>query len=203
MVTGNLALMRPLREVLRDAGSAAHGQLDQIFATTLQGTGDYARLLQLLHSLHTTADPLLQAWVAASDTAPRVVIPTRSTALARDLSLLGYPTRPPIRLDELPRRLGGVVTDPAGLALLYVVAGSSIGARVILASLGDDIDTAARLGLSEGASLTSAGLWRQTLSVLSTPVDASLADPAAAACQLVFGSLLAAAQRPGVTCAPR
>ena len=92
-------------------------------------------------------------------------------------------------------RPGGVVTDPAGLALLDVVAGSSIGARVVLASLGDDIDPAARLGLSEGASPTSAALWRQTLSVLSGPVDASFAGPAAAACELVFRSLLALAGR--------
>ena len=195
MTIGSLGLMRPLREVLRDAGSADHQQLDQIFAAAPQRAGDYARLLQLLHSLHTAADPLLQAWVATSSMAPHVVIPTRSTAFARDLALLGYSPRPPIALVELPHRPGGVVTDPAGLALLYVVAGSSIGARVVLASLGDDIDAAARLGLSEGASPTSAALWRQTLSVLSGPVDDSFAGPAAAACQLVFRSLLALAGR--------
>ena len=168
-----------------------HRELDQTFSAQVQSTDSYAGLLQLLHSLHTTADPLLQAWVTSSSAAPHVVIPTRAGALTRDLTLLGFPPAEPVCLEHLPRHRDGVLTDPAGLALLYVVAGSSIGARVILRSLTDTIARGARLGLTQGASDASAELWRHTLVALAAPVDASVSDPAATACQLIFRTLLA------------
>ena len=180
---------RPLRDVLREASRTAHSRLDATFADQLESTNGYVGLLRLLQAFHASADPLLQDWVRISTAAPNVVIPSRASVLAGDLAFLGYPTGEPICLDGLPRSRGGVPTDPAGLALLCVVAGSSIGARVILGSLTEDIPRAARLGLAEGASVTSAGLWRQTLKVLAIPVDASVSDPATAACQLIFKQL--------------
>ena len=123
---------------------------------------------------HTTADPLLQHWVRTSTAAPHVVIPSRARGLAGDLAVLGHSIGGPISLAELLRRPDGGVTDPAGLALLYVVAGSSIGARFILRNLAENIPPAARLGLADCASAGSAELWRTTLIVLASPVDVSV-----------------------------
>jgi heme oxygenase len=160
----------------------------------LRGADGYAHLLKVLHSFHCAADPLLQAWVISSPAAPDLVIPSRCAALGEDLAVLGSPTAPPISLDALPRRgPDGVLADPGGLALLYVVAGSSIGARVVLAGLSTAIPQTARRGLSEGASEASTELWRRTRAATAHPVSPDDTLAAAAACRQVFALLLARA----------
>jgi heme oxygenase len=182
---------RPLRDVLRDAAHLTHRRLDATLTDRLQAPDGYPHLLQVLHSFHSAADPLLQAWAATSPAAPDVEIPSRAGAFAADLAFLGLVTKPALPLDGLPRGSpGGVLTDPAGVALLYVVAGSSIGARVLLAGLPVAVAGAARLGLTEGASEGSAELWRRTLKATAVSAPSDTAVVAAAVCAQIFELLL-------------
>lgn len=196
-MTGERSPRPPLRDVLRDASRTAHSCLDATLGDHLLGADGYPDLLRLLQAFHATADPLLEQWVRTSSTAPQVVAPLRAGAFASDLAVLGHSTGAPLALAGLSRRPDGCVTDPAGLALLYVVAGSSIGARLILRSLAGNIPHAARHGLADCASAGSIELWRRTLVVLSVPVDPSVAAQAAAACQLIFRQLLVRPRRRG------
>lgn len=169
--------------------------LDQTLGPSLRGGRDYIRLLQVLHALHAEADPLLERWVRTSQSFRHLTIATRMPALASDLTALGMPPLERIQLHDLPRTSPGLLTDPAGVALLYVIAGSSIGARVILRSLPLSVPQNARNGLTQGASTQSAALWSGLLTLLARPAPAIEAASAHASCSLVFERILSHLER--------
>jgi heme oxygenase len=192
MATGLTRQRRPLRELLREAAASPHARLDTSFTAHVGTVSGYVFLLQTLESFHCSADPLLAAWVAGSTAAPAVSIPERTPGLQSDLVHLGVGPRSPLDLSDLPHdRATGLLTDGAGLALLYVAAGSSIGARVVLRQLDDGIPANARTGLAQGASPASAGLWRTTLGVLGAVACPPVEADATRTCRLVFEALCA------------
>jgi heme oxygenase len=155
------------------------------------GGPDYARLVQLLHSLHTAADPLLVAWVKSSRACAHLSIPLRASGFASDLAALGVAPLPALSFTCLPRTAAGTLTDPAGIGLLYVVAGSSLGARVLLRNLSSSVPLQARAGLEHGASPPSVQLWAAVITLLARPAPAADAVSGASACSSVFEALLA------------
>lgn len=192
MATPPSVQRQPLRELLREAGAVPHARLDATFTAQLDSVPGYVCLLQTLESFHSSADALLATWVAGSVAAPAVTIPRRTAALASDLLRLGVDPRPPIDLTGLPcDPATGLLTDGTGLALLYVTAGSSVGARVLLRQLPPAIPTDARAGVVEGAGPACAGLWRTTLMALGAVAPDAVAADATRSCRLVFEALCA------------
>lgn len=151
---------------------------------------DYVRIVQLLHALHTSADPLLVAWAKNSNTNAHLQIPLREPHFASDLQALGAAFLPRLSLNNLPRTAAGQLTEPAGIGLLYVVAGSSLGARVLLRHLPHSVPPQARAGLEHAASPPSVQLWTAVLTLLALPAPPEQTNSAAAACSLIFDALL-------------
>ena len=63
--------------------------------------------------------------------------------------------------------------DARGLASLYLLAGSSKGARVLLRGLPDHVGPAARTGLTDASSRDSARLWGAVVTALGEPLERS------------------------------
>ena len=180
-----------LRALLRDRTRELHHRLDSALAGPDGRVGDvagYVRVLTVLHELHAHADAALRRWAGTSPLAGGIdatTLPDRAEAYAADLTRLGR--RPPA--GRAPQ--DAPVTDAQGLALLYLVAGSSAGARVLLRGLPDDVPADARSGLTDAAAPRSTTLWRGTCDVLSRPTDPLLQEATVAEAQAVLATLLA------------
>lgn len=173
-------------DALRRRTRSAHEGLD----TALSGPGGrivdtagYLRLLTTLSTLHAHTDEPLRRWAAGSgwvgDHLDPDVLPRRSPLYAADLARLGAAPRPPT-----PRT--GPCDDGQALGLLYVVAGSTKGARMVLRGLPDDLAPDARAGLSDAAAPGAARLWQGCRSVLTTPLPAELVARAADEAERLF-----------------
>lgn len=178
-----------LRSALRDRTRGPHTRLDAALTGPGRGVRDlaaYVRVLTTLHALHRHADAPLAAWVHASPLATNLdpaLVPDRERLYADDLRALGVPTG---------SAGSGHATAPAdarGLALLYLVAGSAAGARVLLRGLPETIPTEARRGLTCAAGPTSTVLWRESCALLSQPVDGELQEAAVAEATAVLETL--------------
>lgn len=155
---------------------------------------DYLRLVQVLHALHAAADPLLTAWAKDSRTCGHLSIPLRAPSFAHDLTALSAAPLAQLSVSDLPRTAAGRLTEPAGIGLLYVVAGSSLGARVLLRRLPRSVPLQARAGLEHGASAASVQLWAAVLTLLALPAPVEDAATGAAVCSSVFDTLLSLVQ---------
>jgi heme oxygenase len=181
-------------DVLRSRTRGAHQELDDALTAPAGRIADpagYLRLLATLSALHARTDEPLRAWVGSTPWVRRTLDPTllprRSDLYASDLAVLGQSWR------SAPAH--PVVCDDArGLGYLYVVAGSSKGARVVLHQLPDDLAPDARRGL-EDASDAGARLWRDCRAVLTTPLPEELVARAAEEAQQLFGVLLSGLRR--------
>jgi hypothetical protein len=100
------------------------------------------------------------------------LLPDRAGAYASDLASLGQATTSAATVDD--------VDDARGLALLYLVAGSSAGARVLLRGLPAEVPADARRGLTDAAGRASTALWRETVSMLGRPTSQRFQDAVAA-----------------------
>jgi heme oxygenase len=156
-----------LRWALRQRTHQLHAQLDDSLAgphgqvTDLPG---YVRLLRTLHALHDAADGPLARWASTSPLAVPLrgtALPDRAPSYAADLAALGEQL-PPRRGADEPATPG----DPRGLALLYLLAGSAAGARVLLRGLPAAVPGDARRGLTDAAAPASSRLWRETCRLL-------------------------------------
>lgn len=128
-----------LRHALRAATSADHARVDRLFAGGLRTHADYRAYVLGLHALVRDSgnalalarlSPQWQAWPQAD----------RRGWLARDLAWLGLSPLP----SAAPAPVDG---DAAAAGLLYVIEGSSLGARLLV---GD----AVRLGYTDGRGAT-------------------------------------------------
>lgn len=179
-----------LRAALRDRTRGLHDQLD----TALTGPGGrvpdlpaYVRVLRSLHALHAHADGPLRSWAQRSSLASPLdpeLLPDRSAAYAADLTALGE------TLTGAPAAPGDSVDDGRGLALLYLVAGSAAGARVLLRGLPDVVPAEARRGLTEAAGPASTRLWRATVSLLGRPPASTLGSAVVAEARAVLQRLI-------------
>jgi heme oxygenase len=157
--------------VLRQRTSAAHARLDARLSGDEHRVTDeasYARLLGVLTALHLTTERPLHAWVAGtpwvSAALAGVALPDRADLLAADLADLGVPA---VDSADGP---APTYDDAQGLAVLYLLAGSSKGARVLLKGLPDHVAPGARRGLTDAASRDSALLWGAVVDVLGEPL---------------------------------
>ena len=124
-----------LRLALRDATAQAHAQVDAFFPGGLRSQGDYRTYLRGMHGLlRALQDSLDRAGHAAQwNQAARIACLERDLAALRAVALA-----PGARIEA------GELAQAAGA--LYVVEGSALGARVLMAD-------ARRLGYAEtGAS---------------------------------------------------
>ena len=179
-----------LRSALRRRTRGLHTRLDASLTGPDGRVADlpgYLRLLTILHGLHAHADEPLARWAHRSPLASGLdaaLVPARADGYAADLATLGVeadPVAPPPRTP---------VPDARGLALLYVVAGSSIGARVVLRGLPDVVPADARRGLTDAAGAPTTALWRQAQAVLSRPVSRELHEAVVAEAGALLGLLL-------------
>src|SRR5688500_1997928 len=161
-----------LRSALKDRTRGLHARLDAALTGPDGRVGDrsgYVRVLSVLHTLHARADVPLARWARTSPLAAGLdpaVVPDRAHAYEADLATLGVAAPPVAPVERL--------TDAGGLALLYAVAGSSVGARVVLRGLPDAVPLEARRGLTDAAGRGATTLWRQAQEVLSRPLDGAL-----------------------------
>lgn len=146
---------RHLHTRLDDSLAGPHGQV-----TDLSG---YVRLLRTMHALHAVADRPLARWARTSALAAPLrvaALPDRAPSYAADLVALGEPA--PAPADEGPSG----PSDARGLALLYLLAGSAAGARLVLRGLPATVPDGARRGLTDAAAPASTRLWRETCALL-------------------------------------
>jgi heme oxygenase len=181
-------------DVLRGRTRQVHQDLDDTLTAPLGRVTDpsgYLRLLTTLSSLHAHTDAPLGAWVSATpwvrDRIDLALLPRRSALYASDLAALGHP-------DRAARPRAEVCDDARGLGYLYVVAGSSKGARLVLHQLPDGLGADARRGLGDAAD-AGARLWRDCRQVLTTPLPEDLVARAAEEAAGLFGVLLGALRR--------
>ena len=179
-----------LRTQLRRASAVAHARLDDAFAHGHNSPESYLGLIRCLHSFHEAADPLLIAWVERSAQAPRVTVTDRSAAFRTDLMALGYAPLAPMDLSDLTTLTeSATLDDGVGIALLYVVAGSSLGARVVLRQLPHTVPANARKGLTEASGVEALHLWQHTAKALEAAVSAEVSTVAKETCAQLFDRL--------------
>lgn len=175
--------------VLRARTRAAHEELDAALTTgeRVADTAAYVRLLTTLSSLHARTDEPLRSWASSTawvrETLDPEGLPRRAALYADDLAALG-------RADLAGDTRTEPCDDARGLGFLYVVAGSTKGARVVLRGLPDDLAPAARRGLSDAAGPAGARLWRDCRAVLTAPLPAELVERAAAEAERLFRVLI-------------
>jgi heme oxygenase len=154
---------------LRRHTSRAHDSLDASLADDgrIADVAAYTRLLRVLADLHARAEDPLHSWLAATpwarDSLAEAPLSRRAGLFAADLSRLGAEARP-------------VTPDPPyddarGLAALYLLSGSTNGARVLLRRLPSDVAPRARCGLTDAASSGSAHTWRAVRAMFGEPLE--------------------------------
>ncbi len=173
-------------QALRHRTRSAHEGLD----TALSGPdrrivdpAGYLRLLTTLATLHAHTDEPLHRWAAGpgwvNDHLDPAVLPRRSELYASDLVRLGATPCTP-----QPRT--GPCDDGQALGLLYVVAGSTKGARMVLRGLPVDLAPDARAGLTDAAAPGAVRLWQGCRRVLMTPLPEELVTRAADEAERLF-----------------
>jgi heme oxygenase len=181
--------------VLRERTATSHAALDLGLSGHERSVGDeasYLRLVQVLATLHADVEVPLHTWVAATPWVSAALdgaeLPARTALYADDLARLGAVAPAP--------RTAEPYDDARGLAVLYLLAGSAKGARMLLKGLPDHVAPAARSGLRDAASRESARLWGAVVTTLGAPLaqahPATHLDLAAAAAEQaadVFGAL--------------
>ncbi len=167
---------RTLRQALREETRDVHGALDRVLlgeAGRIVDLPHYLRLVGVLHMMHSAAEPVLGVWRAdsawAASLSPQVRLPRRAPLFATDLEALGV----------VPPVIGAdASTEPAsesrGVALLYLLAGSAAGARMLVRMIPDDVPVGARSGLADAASAEASALWRATKDLLARPAPEAL-----------------------------
>ena len=154
--------------LLRQRTTHAHHRLDSGLVgadLTVRDEATYVRLLSVLVHLHARAEVPLHAWVARTawvrERLAQVSLPERTRLYADDLRGLGAPV-------DLPPS-DSPYDDAAGIAALYLVAGSTKGARALRTRLPDDVGAGCRLGLDDACSASSRRLWPAVHSLLTRP----------------------------------
>lgn len=189
VVDGAPALAR-----LRAGTRALHAELDAaLTGGSVPATeSDYRRVLVVLHALHARVDGPLRPWAAREPWARHEILPLlpdRAALYAADLRALGHePADGPVA----DARSWG---DAEGLAALYLLAGSTKGARMLRRGLPTELTGRAGRGLADAAGDPAATLWRRTREALVEPRAQDLADLAVLAAQDLLSALLVVARR--------
>lgn len=174
---------------LRQGTQVAHERLDSALTDAdgaVREPERYVRLLATLSLLHAQADEPLRRWARSRRWVRRHVeprlLPRRAPLYAADLAVLE-------RADLAVPPVRGACDDARGLGYLYVVAGSSTGARVVRQGLPDELAPRARSGLDDAAA-GGAQLWVACRRLLAEPLAGPLVARAAEEAAALFGLLL-------------
>lgn len=160
---------RSTRNYLKTGTAASHDRLDARLGALVMGdTRDYAAFLDIQYRARVG----VEEWLAGADTPP----PRQSALLAQDIATLGR-----LVPEDVP-----AFTPPAGsdaLGVCWVLAGSSLGNRAILAQLRKNgVDWPVDF-LSDTGMTT---YWRSLLPALERPHSIDTDDAALRAAQATF-----------------
>ena len=184
-----------LRQSLRAATAHAHDRLDSTMRAVAgwSSQADYAHFLSLQHTARTP----IEAWLAAN--APSDLVPPAQTPLiAADREALSQHV-PVIELGFAPQRGSDITADDAifqrseALGIAWVLAGSSLGNRAILAEIRR---TAKARGWSEwpAAFLGNEAMlafWKRLRTELENSAEMEVVEVASRAATSVFDHFLA------------
>ena len=192
-----------LRDSLREATAQAHDQLDSTMRAVAgwSSQADYARFLSLQH----TARAPIEAWLA--DNAPSDLVPPEQTPLiATDLEALGH-TAPLAKIAFVPQGASRIGSATGGqvdhltqrceaLGIAWVLAGSSLGNRAILAEIRR---TAKARGWQDWPAKflgneAMLAFWKRLRSELENSAEMEVVEVASRAATSVFDHFLAHAQ---------
>ena len=144
--------------LLRRRTTDAHHRLDAGLVgpdLTVRDDATYVRLLRVLVHLHARTEAPLRSWVGRTpwvrDRVEPMALPERTRLYSDDLRGLGAPV-------DLPPA-DSPYDDAAGIAALYLLAGSTKGARALRSRLPDHVGAGCRLGLDDACSAGSRRLW--------------------------------------------
>lgn len=164
-------MVRTVREYLRDETSRSHDRLDRRLGSLLDGTAaGYAEFLVIQYRARKGIEDWLER--SAIPNCP----PSQLPLIASDLAALG--ARPPL---SAPRFDAAPSSDPLGLC--WVLAGSSLGNRAILAQMKKSGSTFPVTFLSD-PSMTD--YWQTLRPQLGEPVDPVRHSPMLAGASAVF-----------------
>ncbi len=169
------------RALLREATAASHRSVEQLVDAAEVWTRrdryrDYLERMQTFHRQFVVAPP-----PASLQAAPFWRIDARLAALRSDLAALGAPTE---HAEACPVGMAAVLPDAtASLGALYVLIGSSLGARVLVARAralfaGDPIAEAYLVDLTRHDD------WKGFLTMLESAVITTEDALAAGACSM-------------------
>lgn len=119
---------KPARFVLRDSTRNDHDRVDAAFSRfDLSAPGGYAGFL----TAHYLAHREIETWLALAEVPPRFRLAERTPLIASDLADLGrdLPTL------HLPSPMPMSTAFASGAGILYCLAGSTFGARVLIQRL--------------------------------------------------------------------
>ncbi len=150
----NVGVGRTTRDYLRDETASGHDMLDSNLGALMNGDReDYAKFLAIQYF----ARRGVEGWLSRHG--PDIAPPTQSHLIARDLSALGVAAP-----DVWPAFQPPTGSDPLGVC--WVIAGSSLGNRAILAGLKKkDIDLP--VGFLSDGQMTAH--WRSLKPLLEKP----------------------------------
>jgi heme oxygenase len=154
--------------VVRSAVAEAHGAAEQALGlldprVTVDG---YAASLVALSGFHAAVEDELRCAVEQGRLEPSLVGRPRVPDLERDLELLGVPEPRPSC--SVPHLAG----EDGAFAGAYVLAGSSLGARVLQRSLPQSVTGSARTYIERGADPHAGSRWAR-IKLLLEQADAA------------------------------
>lgn len=169
---------RSIRQCLRDATSNAHARLDdQLGPLALGSMDDYAAFLAIQYRARIG----IEAWLSGQSL--DMVPPPQAALIASDLAALGFPAT-----DAAPAFAPAEQAQPLGVC--WVLAGSSLGNRAILARFAGDTSNRPASFLSD-TSMTI--YWRDLLPRLQAPLAPGMESTLVAGAQAAFAHFLAVA----------
>lgn len=152
---------RTIRDYLRDGTSVSHAQLDTTLGALVEGSrADYAAFLEIQYRARVG----VERWLARE--CPDAAPPQQTHLIERDLAVLDHP---------LPRSAPAFTAPPVGgaLGVCWVLAGSSLGNRAILARISK---RGAQWPTAFLSDTRMTAYWRSLLPTLSSKVSPSEDD---------------------------
>ncbi|AWW73624.1 hypothetical protein CD351_04180 [Erythrobacter sp. KY5] len=176
-----------MRAALRSETARLHDQLDMTMHEVAGWTSreDYARFLSLQYA----ARRPVEAWLdqnAPTDSLP----PAQTPRIAQDLAALGHDLPSPATSFTMASAADDDSLASAALGAAWVLAGSSLGNRAILAEMrkgSGDAATWPHAFLGDDAMLT---FWKSLRRRIERPADPAEVQAASAAAQSVFDHFL-------------
>lgn len=162
---------RTVRDYLRDGTSQCHDRLDRRLGSFLDGTtAGYAEFL----SIQYRARKGIEGWLGRADATSSP--PSQLHLIATDLATLGAPIP-----SSAPQFEGATMGDTLGAS--WVLAGSSLGNRAILAQMRKAGSAQPVAFLSDGSM---PAYWQTLRPALAQPLDPAVHTPALAEANAVF-----------------